>query len=158
MAFSVVLHSMLLKTPSLPLMFSICTTHLFTRFYWCPSPKPSFSFLLSPSSISLSHPISPFLTTSLIVPHRLTFLLTTVTIRFQPIGSAPHLKQRVFKISASQRFETVVNFLRKKLDCKPRDSVFLYVNSTFAPALDEGVGNLFRVSLRNIPRLSCLWL
>lgn len=44
------------------------------------------------------------------------------------------------------KFETVVNFLRKKLDCKPTDSVFLYVNSVFAPGLDEGVGNLFRVS------------
>lgn len=43
------------------------------------------------------------------------------------------------------KFETVVNFLRKKLDCKPTDSVFLYVNSVFAPGLDEGVGNLFRV-------------
>ena len=52
----------------------------------------------------------------------------------------------VFKISASMKFETVVNFLRKKLDCKPTDSVFLYVNSVFAPGLDEGVGNLFRVS------------
>jgi hypothetical protein len=38
-----------------------------------------------------------------------------------------------------------VNFLRKKLDCKPADSVFLYVNSVFAPGLDEGVGGLFRV-------------
>ena len=28
------------------------------------------------------------------------------------------------------------------------DSVFLYVNSTFAPALDEVVGNLHRVSER----------
>jgi ubiquitin-like protein ATG12 len=44
------------------------------------------------------------------------------------------------------KFETVVNFLRKKLDCRPADSVFLYVNSVFAPGLDEGVGNLFRVS------------
>ena len=45
------------------------------------------------------------------------------------------------------KFETVVNFLRKKLDCKPTDSVFLYVNSVFAPGLDEGLGNLFRVGV-----------
>lgn len=49
-------------------------------------------------------------------------------------------------MSASQKFETVVNFLRKKLDCKPADSLFCYVNSVFAPGLDEGVGNLHRVS------------
>ena len=55
------------------------------------------------------------------------------------------LSKKVFKISASQKFETVVNFLRKRLDCKPTDSVFLYVNNVFAPGLDEGVGNLWRV-------------
>ncbi|KAB8074517.1 autophagy-related protein 12 [Aspergillus leporis] len=67
-----------------------------------------------------------------------------VTVRFQPLASAPILKNRVFKISASQKFETVVKFLRKKLDCKETDSVFCYVNSVFAPGLDEGVGGLWR--------------
>lgn len=69
-----------------------------------------------------------------------------VTVRFQPLPSAPMLKTRVFKVSASQKFETVVKFLRKKLDCKDTDSVFCYVNSVFAPGLDEGVGGLWRVS------------
>ncbi|GAQ42473.1 unnamed protein product [Aspergillus niger] len=67
-----------------------------------------------------------------------------LTVRFQPLPSAPILKNRVFKISASQKFETVVKFLRKKLDCKESDSVFCYVNSVFAPGLDEGVGGLWR--------------
>ncbi|KAJ5669825.1 Ubiquitin-like protein ATG12 [Penicillium macrosclerotiorum] len=74
-----------------------------------------------------------------------------VTVRFQPLPSAPILKNRVFKISASQKFETVVKFLRKKLDCKDTDSVFCYVNSVFAPGLDEGVGGLWRVCA-NCPR------
>ncbi|CAG8033034.1 unnamed protein product [Penicillium salamii] len=67
-----------------------------------------------------------------------------VTVRFQPLPSAPILKNKVFKVSASQKFETVVKFLRKKLDCKETDSVFCYVNSVFAPGLDEGVGGLWR--------------
>ncbi|EXJ89242.1 autophagy-like protein 12 [Capronia epimyces CBS 606.96] len=67
-----------------------------------------------------------------------------VSVRFQPVGSAPILKQRVFKISASSRFSVVLNFLRKKLGVKEGDGLFLYVNSVFAPGLDEGVGNLFR--------------
>ncbi|PLB39638.1 ubiquitin-like protein ATG12 [Aspergillus candidus] len=67
-----------------------------------------------------------------------------VTVRFQPLPSAPILKNRVFKVSASQKFETVVKFLRKKLDCKNTDSVFCYVNSVFAPGLDEGIGGLWR--------------
>lgn len=81
----------------------------------------------------------------------------TVTIRFQPIGSAPILRTKVFKISASQRFDTVVAFLRRRLDLvgaakgggKGRagaESVFCYVNSCFAPGGDEVVGNLWRVS------------
>ena len=73
-------------------------------------------------------------------------LTIIVTVRFQPLPSAPILKNRVFKVSASQKFETVVKFLRKKLDCKETDSVFCYVNSVFAPGLDEGVGGLWRVS------------
>jgi len=67
-----------------------------------------------------------------------------VTVRFQPVGSAPHLQQRVFKVSSAQRFETVVRFLRRRLGVRDSDSVFCYVNSVFAPGLDEGIGNLWR--------------
>jgi hypothetical protein len=70
----------------------------------------------------------------------------TVTVRLQPIGSAPHLTQRVFKLSTNQRFDTIVRFLRKRLSVKEHESVFCYVGSVFAPSLDEGVGNLWTVS------------
>jgi ubiquitin-like protein ATG12 len=70
----------------------------------------------------------------------------TVTVRFKAVGSAPILRQQICKITATQRFEAVVAYLRRVLKCGPQDSVFLYVNSTFAPALDEIVGNLHRVS------------
>ena len=80
---------------------------------------------------------------------------STVTIRFQPVGSAPHLRQKIFKVSAANRFETVVSFLGKKLKGMEGvdgggggggGGVFCYVNSVFAPGLDEGVGGLWRVS------------
>lgn len=77
--------------------------------------------------------------------------VATVTVRLQPIGSAPHLNQRVFKLSTNQRFETIVRFLRKRLGVQPHESVFCYVGSVFSPALDEGVGNLWTV--RNGNRL-----
>ncbi|KAF2706126.1 APG12-domain-containing protein [Pleomassaria siparia CBS 279.74] len=66
-----------------------------------------------------------------------------VTIRLQPIGSAPHLTQRVFKLAAAQRFETIVRFLRRRLAAKDHESVYCYVGNVFAPGLDEGVGNLW---------------
>ncbi|EDN99423.1 hypothetical protein SS1G_02277 [Sclerotinia sclerotiorum 1980 UF-70] len=50
--------------------------------------------------------------------HAFSFPTAKITVRFQPIGSAPILQRPVSKISSSQ--------------------------SCFAPALDEVVGNLHR--------------
>jgi hypothetical protein len=57
------------------------------------------------------------------------------------------LKRHLCQISSTQRFEVVVSYLRRVLKVGEMDSVFLYVNSSFAPALDEIVGNLHRVSV-----------
>ncbi|EGX92691.1 autophagy protein Apg12, putative [Cordyceps militaris CM01] len=70
-----------------------------------------------------------------------------VVVRFKAVGSAPPLAQDVCKISAARRFEEVVRYLRRKLRCRDTDSVFLYVNSAFAPSLDEVVGNLHQFVL-----------
>ncbi|KAI2628621.1 ubiquitin-like autophagy protein Apg12 [Hypoxylon sp. NC1633] len=67
-----------------------------------------------------------------------------ILVRFKAVGSAPQLKHEVRRISATQKFEVVVSHLRKVLRLKPTDGLFLYVNSAFAPALDEIVGNLHR--------------
>ncbi|CZR51909.1 related to Ubiquitin-like protein ATG12 [Phialocephala subalpina] len=67
-----------------------------------------------------------------------------VTVHFKAVGSAPAVRNQVCKISSTQRFEAVVSYLRRTLKVGPTDSVFLYVNSSFAPALDEIVGNLHR--------------
>ncbi|GJN73580.1 ubiquitin-like protein [Purpureocillium lilacinum] len=70
------------------------------------------------------------------------FAQEKVVVRFKPVGAAPALQQDLCKITATRRFEEVVRYLRRKLRCKDTDSVFLYVNSAFAPSLDEVVGNL----------------
>ncbi|KAJ3234449.1 Ubiquitin-like protein [Chytriomyces hyalinus] len=67
-----------------------------------------------------------------------------VVVRFRATGSAPILKQSIFKITASQRFQAVIGFLRKELALGPGDSLFLYINSAFAPAPDEVVATLFK--------------
>lgn len=74
------------------------------------------------------------------------FASEKVVVRFKPVGGAPSLSQDVCKITSARKFEEVVRYLRKKLRCKDTDSVFLYVNSVFAPSLDEVVGNLHQVS------------
>ncbi|KZF21105.1 APG12-domain-containing protein [Xylona heveae TC161] len=72
-----------------------------------------------------------------------------VTVRFQAVGSAPILRKKVYTIKAKSPFAAVVNFLRKRPEIKGNDSVFLYVNSVFAPSLDEEVGNLYRCFKRD---------
>ncbi|KAL2069704.1 hypothetical protein VTL71DRAFT_14383 [Oculimacula yallundae] len=67
-----------------------------------------------------------------------------VAVHFKAVGSAPTLRREVCSISSAQRFEVVVAYLRRVLKVGEADSVFLYVNSSFAPALDEVVGNLHR--------------
>lgn len=42
-------------------------------------------------------------------------LLYLVVIVFRAIGNAPILKQKVFKLAASNKFQTVIQFLRKEL-------------------------------------------
>ncbi|KAL2119644.1 hypothetical protein VTJ04DRAFT_6605 [Mycothermus thermophilus] len=67
-----------------------------------------------------------------------------IVVRFKPVGSAPAVRRELVRVSSNHRFETVVAYLRKTLRAADHESVFLYVNSTFAPALDEVVGNLWR--------------
>ncbi|KXL47470.1 MAG: hypothetical protein FE78DRAFT_144002 [Acidomyces sp. 'richmondensis'] len=67
-----------------------------------------------------------------------------VTIRLSPLPNTPQLRQPRFKCSSNKRFEVVVRSLRRKLGLQEHESVFCYVNSVFAPGLDEGVGNLWR--------------
>lgn len=74
-------------------------------------------------------------------------------MHFKAVGSAPELKRKLCQISSTQRFEVVVAYLRRTLKVGDMDSVFLYINSSFAPALDEVVGNLHRVRFCE----GCLW-
>ena len=69
-----------------------------------------------------------------------------VTIRFQALPGAPPpgAKWVAVKVSANQKFESVISFLRKKLGLQGENSLFVYVNKVFAPGPDEGVGGLWR--------------
>ena len=71
-------------------------------------------------------------------------------IRLHALPRTPQLAQKTFKCSASNRFESVVVFLRKKLALRPDEGVVCYVNSVFAPGLDEGVGGLWKVCFLSV--------
>jgi len=75
-----------------------------------------------------------------------------IVVRFRAVGSAPVPRRDVVKVVSTNKFEAVVAYLRKTLKVQETESVFLYINNTFAPALDEVVGNLWTVSFA-VPHL-----
>ena len=46
-----------------------------------------------------------------------------VVVRFKAVGNAPIMKQNFYKITASNRFQTVIQFLRKELGWKSGDAL-----------------------------------
>jgi len=43
---------------------------------------------------------------------------TPVIVRFKAVGNAPIMKQNFFKVTVSNRFQAVIQFLRKELGWK----------------------------------------
>ncbi|GAB2225582.1 hypothetical protein Droror1_Dr00006379 [Drosera rotundifolia] len=68
-----------------------------------------------------------------------------VIVHLRATGDAPILKQAKFKISGSDKFGSVIDFLRRQLH---RETLFVYVNSAFSPNPDELVLDLYNVSYR----------
>jgi ubiquitin-like protein ATG12 len=68
-----------------------------------------------------------------------------VVIRLKAIGSAPILKHQVFKLSSQNTFSRVTQFIRKELNIKEGEGIFLYVNSAFIPVFDDVLGDLDRL-------------
>mmetsp|Transcript_6576 Transcript_6576/g.12028 ORF Transcript_6576/g.12028 Transcript_6576/m.12028 type:complete len:95 (-) Transcript_6576:239-523(-) len=62
-----------------------------------------------------------------------------VVVLLKATGDAPILKQSKFKVSKSEKFVFISEFLRKNLKL---EQVFMYLNSSFSPALNERIGTL----------------
>ncbi|KAJ3534628.1 hypothetical protein NMY22_g6842 [Coprinellus aureogranulatus] len=67
-----------------------------------------------------------------------------VVVRFKAIGNAPIMRQNFYKITSSQRFQLVIQFLRKELGWQSGEPLFTYINLSFSPAPDDTVANLFK--------------
>ncbi|KAK0217118.1 APG12-domain-containing protein [Armillaria fumosa] len=67
-----------------------------------------------------------------------------VIVRFKAVGNAPIMKQNFFKITSSNRFQAVIQFLRKELSWKAGEPLHTYINLAFSPAPDDTVSNLFK--------------
>ncbi|XP_020582456.1 ubiquitin-like protein ATG12 isoform X3 [Phalaenopsis equestris] len=67
-----------------------------------------------------------------------------VVVHLRATGDAPILKQAKFKTAGSNKFSTVIEFLRRQLH---KDTLFVYVNSAFSPNPDELMIDLYNVGL-----------
>ncbi|KAF8518653.1 autophagy protein 12 [Hysterangium stoloniferum] len=67
-----------------------------------------------------------------------------IVVRFKAVGNAPIMKQNFYKITAANRFQAVIQFLRKELGWKATDPLFTYINLAFSPAPDDTVANLYK--------------
>ncbi|KAL2755911.1 hypothetical protein ACRALDRAFT_1070913 [Sodiomyces alcalophilus JCM 7366] len=101
-------------------------------------PSPGIPLTMTASAILTAQPrdVAAALASAVQFPQE------KVIVHFKPIGNAPALARATFKISSAQKFEAIVSWLRRRLKVQDTDSVFLYINSAFAPSLDEVVGNL----------------
>lgn len=108
-------------------------------------PSPELPLTMTASAILTSLPVNATAALQTAVAQLPPAPGAKVVVRFKPVGGSPPLQRSVCKVSADQKFEFVVRYLRKQLKCADTDSAFLYVNSAFAPSLDEVVGNLHQV-------------
>ncbi|KAI0343789.1 autophagy protein 12 [Trametopsis cervina] len=69
---------------------------------------------------------------------------TQVVILYKAVGNASIMKKTEYRITAANKFQAVIRFLRKELGLKPGDSLFTYINLAFAPAPDDTVANLYK--------------
>ena len=66
-----------------------------------------------------------------------------VEVLLRPAGDAPILKKKKWQVDRSQNMGYVIGFLRTVLKCNNSESLFLYVNQSFAPSPDRNVGVLY---------------
>ncbi|KAM7255559.1 hypothetical protein ACFE04_008457 [Oxalis oulophora] len=67
---------------------------------------------------------------------------TKVVILLKHAGDAPILKQNKFKISGSEKFAKVIDFLCRQLH---RETMFVFVHNSFSPNPDELVTDLYNI-------------
>lgn len=67
----------------------------------------------------------------------------------KPTGDAPILKIQKFSVRSELPVADLVINIKKLAKLQPSESLFLYVNQAFAPALDEKLATLFEVYATN---------
>ncbi|KAH3778735.1 hypothetical protein DPMN_180206 [Dreissena polymorpha] len=67
----------------------------------------------------------------------------SVNVLLKAAGDAPILKKKKYTLERNKRIAYISTFLSKLIKLESGESIFLYVNQSFAPALDSEVGSVF---------------
>lgn len=65
-----------------------------------------------------------------------------IEVIFKHVGNAPILKKSKWAVSPTTTVSGCVGFIRKYMNLDPNLSIFIYVNQSFAPAVDQTIQNL----------------
>lgn len=66
-----------------------------------------------------------------------------IDILFKATGNAPIMKKKKWRVEQDRKIGNINGFLRKYLMMEESESLFLYVNQSFAPSPDEIIRNLY---------------
>lgn len=66
-----------------------------------------------------------------------------IEILFKNAGNAPIMKKSKWAVNSTYTVSDAIAFIRKYLNIDSSQSIFIYVNQSFAPALDQTIKNLF---------------
>ncbi|KAG0042657.1 hypothetical protein BGZ83_000201 [Gryganskiella cystojenkinii] len=109
-----------------------------------PPPSEVDASATTPTPSAPVEPTGPPASPSTVIANHKKKDTSKVVVYFRAIGSVPIMKNNVYTITASNKFSTVIQFLRTQINYRPSDPLFLYINSAFSPSPDEIVNNLFK--------------
>jgi len=86
---------------------------------------------------------APSLETSSAVASPAPQLKSKIDILLKATGDAPIMKKRKWAVEQNKKIGSINEFIKKYLKCSPSESLFLYINQSFAPSPDVEVGTLY---------------
>jgi len=70
-------------------------------------------------------------------------LKSKIDILLKATGDAPIMKKRKWAVEPNKKIGSINEFIKKYLKCSSSESLFLYINQSFAPSPDVEVGTLY---------------
>lgn len=66
-----------------------------------------------------------------------------IEVLFKSTGNTPIMKKAKWAVKANFTVSEIISFIRSYLKINESQSIFIYVNQSFAPGLDQTVQNLY---------------